>query len=84
MSSDTWYAGAHAIQRIGTEVLDAERTVVGTQFEIFGLDAGRFYGAPRDLGLDDRRFTLRLFRNDFGRSLVAAVEPATAAKQRGG
>jgi len=76
--------GAHTVERIGAEILNAQRAVIRADFKVFGLDVGRFNDAARDLRLDNARFTLRLFRNDLGRRLVTAVEPATAGQQSDG
>ena len=46
--------GAHAVDRVGAEVLDAERAEIRADLEILGLDLGRLDLAARDLGLDDR------------------------------
>src|SRR5580658_8822900 len=76
--------GTHAVERIGAEILNAQRTVVSADFEVFGLDVRRFDDAASDLRLDYGRFALRLLGDDLGRRLVAAVEPATAGQQRDG
>src|SRR5579859_193412 len=76
--------GAHSIERIGAEILDAQHPVVAAELKILGLDVRCLDGAPGDLGLDDGRLPLRLLGHDLGRRLVAPVEPATARQQRSG
>src|SRR5882762_6614314 len=73
---------AHAVNRIGAEVLNAERAEVTSQFEVLGLDLRRLHRAAVDLRLDDRRLPLGLLGNDLGRRLLAAMEPAAAGQQR--
>src|ERR1700716_3533655 len=51
---------AHAVNRIGAEVLNAERTEVAAQLEVLGLDLRRFHHAAVDLRLNDRRLPLRV------------------------
>ena len=73
---------AHAIDRIDTEILDAQRAEIGAQFEVLGLDL-RYLDFPAvDLGFDDRRFSRRLVDHDLVRGLLAAMEPAAAGQQR--
>src|SRR3984957_1587506 len=40
--------GAHAVNRVGAEILNAQRSVVAAQFEVLGLDVRGFDDAPGD------------------------------------
>ena len=73
---------AHAVDRIGAEILDAQGAEIGAEFEVLGLDLRGLHFAAVDLRLDDRGFPLRLIGNDRRRRLLAAMEPAAAGQQR--
>jgi hypothetical protein len=75
--------GAHAVNRIGAEVLDAHRTEIGADLEVLGLDFRRLHDATVHLGLDDGRFGPGVVHDNLLRVLVAPMEPTAARQQRG-
>jgi len=68
----------HPVERIGAEVLDAQRAEIRAEFEVLRLDLRRLDDAARDLRFDDRRLLLWFIGGDGGRALVASMKPAAA------
>jgi len=68
----------HTVERIGAEVLDAQRAEIRAEFEVLRLDLRRLDDAARDLRFDDRRLRLWFIGGDRGRALVASMKPAAA------
>ena len=73
---------ARAVDRVGAEILDAQRAEVRAHLEVLGLDLRRLHFPARHLRLDDRGLRLRLLHGHRRRLLVAAMEPAAAGQQR--